>query len=76
MPHQPPGPRRRLAWALLGLTLVLLASSLVIGLHRRRGLEPEVFATIPVYDAFAVVGALVAARTGNRLGWLFLAAGR
>src|SRR5208282_778160 len=26
----------------------------------------------PVALAFAVVGALVAARTGNRLGWLFL----
>ena len=30
---------------------------------------------MPVALAFAVVGALVAARTGNRLGWLFLAAG-
>ena len=32
------------------------------------------FASIPVALAFAVVGALVAARTGNRLGWLFLGA--
>ena len=73
MPHQPPGRRPRLAWALLGLTLVLLASGLVIALPAGR-LEPR-FAAIPVMLAFAVVGALVAARTGNRLGWLFLAAG-
>ena len=32
MPHQQPGRRPRLAWALLGLALVLLASGLVLGL--------------------------------------------
>ena len=74
MPHQPPGPRRRLAWALLGLTVVLLASSLVIAFTGGEAWNQK-FATIPVMIAFAVVGALVAARTGNRLGWLFLAAG-
>jgi|SRR5271155_325696 len=74
MPHQPPGRRRRLAWALLGLTVVLLASSLVIAFTGGEAWNQK-FATIPVMIAFAVVGALVAARTGNRLGWLFLAAG-
>ena len=74
MPHQPPGRRPRLAWALLGLTVVLLASSLVIAFTGGEAWNQK-FATIPVMIAFAVVGALVAARTGNRLGWLFLAAG-
>jgi hypothetical protein len=74
MPHPPPGRRRRLAWALLGLTVVLLASSLVIAFTGGEAWNQK-FATIPVMIAFAVVGALVAARTGNRLGWLFLAAG-
>jgi hypothetical protein len=74
MPHQPPGRRPRLAWTLLGLTLVLLASSLVLGLTGGESWT-AVLGAIPVEAAFAVVGALVAARTGNRLGWLFLTAG-
>jgi len=65
---------RGVAVALLGLTAVLLASSLVIGLTGGEGWT-AVLGFIPVTVAFAVVGALVAARTGNRLGWLFLDAG-
>ena len=65
---------RGLAVVLLGLTVVLLASSLVIGLTGGEGWTAEL-GFIPVAVAFAVVGALVAARTGNRLGWLFLGAG-
>ncbi len=65
---------RGLAIALLGSTAVLLASGLLIGLTGGEAWGP-VFGFIPVSLAFAVVGALVAARTGNRLGWLFLAAG-
>ena len=74
MPNPPPGRRPRLAWVLLGLTLVLLASGVVLGLTGGEGWT-AVLGDIPVEAAFAVVGALVAARTGNRLGWLFLAAG-
>jgi hypothetical protein len=73
MPHQPPGRRSRLAWALLGLTVVLIVSTLVIAFTGGEAWNQK-FATIPVVIAFAVVGALVAARTGNRLGWLFLSA--
>jgi hypothetical protein len=73
MPNPPPGRRPRLAWALLGLTVVLLASSVLIGSVRGQSWN-EKFAFIPVSGSFAVVGALIAARTGNRLGWLFLAA--
>jgi len=68
-----PRPARRLAWALLGVTVALLAAGPVIGLTGGEPWSAE-FGFIPVALAFAVVGALVAARTGNRLGWLFLAA--
>jgi peptidoglycan/LPS O-acetylase OafA/YrhL len=64
---------RRLAWALLGVTAVLLAAGPVIGLTGGEPWSAE-FGFIPVALAFAVVGALVAARTRNRLGWLFLVA--
>ena len=73
MAQQPPGRRPRLAWALLGLTVSLVASALVIGFTGGEAWNQK-FASIPVALAFAVVGALVAARTGNRLGWLFLSA--
>jgi hypothetical protein len=64
---------RGLAWTLLGPTIALLASSLVIGLT---GGETwgAVIGFIPVTIAFALVGALIVVRAGNRLGWLFLAA--
>ena len=65
--------RPRLAWALLGLTVALLASALAIGFTGGEAWNQQ-FASIPLALAFAVVGTLVAARTGNRLGWLFLAA--
>jgi hypothetical protein len=74
MPQQLLDRRLYRAWTLFGLTVVLLASSLVIGLTGGETWN-TVFGTIPVAFAFALVGALVAARTGNRLGWLFLGAG-
>jgi hypothetical protein len=64
---------RRLAWTLLGVTVALLAAGPVIGLTGGEPWSAE-FGFIPVAVAFAVVGALVAARTRNRLGWVFLAA--
>jgi hypothetical protein len=73
MAQQPPGRRPRLAWALLGLTVALLASALAIGFTGGEAWNQK-FASIPVALAFAVVGTLIAARTGNRLGWLFLGA--
>jgi hypothetical protein len=73
MAQQPPGRRPRLAWALLGLTVALMAAALVIGFTGGEAWNQK-FASIPVALAFAVVGTLVAARTGNRLGWLFLSA--
>ena len=65
---------RGLAWTLLGLTIALLASSLVIGLTGGESWG-AVLGFIPVTIAFALVGALIAVRAGNRLGWFFLAGG-
>jgi hypothetical protein len=73
MPKQRPRLGPRLAWTLLFLTVILLAAGLVIALTGRETWNDSL-AEIPVEFLFAVVGALVAARTGNRLGWLFLAA--
>jgi hypothetical protein len=80
MPHQPASmasPARRgargLAWTLLGLTGVLLAASVVVGLSGGEDWT-RVVGFIPLVIALALVGILVAARTGNHLGWLFLAA--
>jgi len=61
-----------LAWTLLGLTVVLLGANVVLGLTG--GLAwTDVFGFIPVTLSFALVGALIAVRAGNRLGWFFLA---
>jgi hypothetical protein len=65
---------RHLAWTVLGLVVVLMAASLVLALTGGETWNSKL-AVIPVEFALAVVGALVAARTGNRLGWLFLATG-
>jgi hypothetical protein len=64
----------RLAWALLGLIVALMAASLVLAYTGGESWNSKL-AVIPVELALAAVGALVAARTVNRLGWLFVAAG-
>src|SRR3984957_515800 len=74
MPNPPPGRRPRLAWALLGLTVALVAAAITIGLACGERWN-AVFGFIPGALAFTLVGALVVARTGNRLGWLFLITG-
>jgi hypothetical protein len=61
-----------LAWTLLGLTIVLTAATLVICLTGRESADKLGF--LPITVALALVGTLVSARTGNRVGWLFLAA--
>jgi hypothetical protein len=66
--------RAALAWSLLGIAVALLAASLVFAFTGGEGWNQEL-GTIPVELVFAVVGALVVARTGNLLGWLFLTLG-
>ncbi len=72
MPQQPVARQRELAWVLLGLTVVLLAFGVAVALPGGEA-WPRALGFIPVTTAFALVGALIAARTGNRLGWFFLA---
>ena len=61
-----------LAWTLLALTVLLLAANVVLGLTG--GVTwTGVFGFIPATLSFALVGALIAVRAGNRLGWFFLA---
>jgi hypothetical protein len=61
-----------LAWTLLGLTVVLLAATVVLGLTGGESWT-AVFGFIPATLSFALVGALIAVRASNRLGWFFLA---
>jgi signal transduction histidine kinase len=62
-----PGTRGALAWGLFALTVAMLPIALLLG---------DVGGSLiyaPLTLGFAGVGALVAARTDNRVGWLFLA---
>ena len=61
-----------LPWALFGLTLALHVLALVLGLGGGLG---GTVGFLAVTIGFAGVGALVAARTSNSVGWLFLAEG-
>jgi hypothetical protein len=61
-----------LAWTLLVLTVVVLAANVVLGLTGGVAWR-AVFGFIPITLSFALVGALIAVRAGNRLGWFFLA---
>ncbi len=56
-------------WGLFGLTCALLISGLILSLGG--GVDWSLL----VWLGFAGVGALVAARTSNKVGWLFLAEG-
>jgi hypothetical protein len=64
----------QLPWALLGVIVTAMTASLIVAFTGGETWTSKL-AVIPVELALAAVGALVAARTGNRLGWLFLAAG-
>ena len=61
-----------LAWTLLGLTVVLQTAGVVLALTGAEAWAAA-FGFIPITVSFALVGALIAVRAGNRLGWYFLA---
>jgi hypothetical protein len=63
-----------LAWSLWGLTMALEVTAIWLWLGNRnlgRTFAPQVF----IVPGFATVGALIAARRTNRVGWLFLGLG-
>ena len=64
-----------LAWSLWGLTMALELAAiwLWLGNHSRGGgfFAPQVF----IVPGFATVGAVIAARRANRVGWLFVGLG-
>jgi signal transduction histidine kinase len=64
-------PRQRswLGWGLAGLTAALLLTALLLGLVGRTVL------LLPVTLSLSVAGAVISARTGNLIGWLFVASG-
>jgi signal transduction histidine kinase len=64
-----PPQRSRLAWGLFGLTVALLVTALLLGM----GADNVVL--FPVTLSLGLVGAVISARTGNRVGWLFVADG-
>jgi len=65
-------PPNGLAWTLLGLTVVLQTAAVLLGLTGGETWTAA-FGFVPVTLSFALVGALIAVRAGNRLGWYFLA---
>jgi hypothetical protein len=73
----PVGTRRIgwLAWSLWGLTMALEVTAIWLWLGNRSlgrtSFAPQVF----VVPGFATVGALIAARRANRVGWLFMGLG-
>ncbi len=64
-----PPERSWLAWGLSCLTAALLVATLLLGPASGSIL------LFPVTVSLSLVGALISARTGNRMGWLFLADG-
>ena len=75
MPQVTQGMAGRLAWTLFGVTVVLLAASAVIGPAGAGDLGGRRWASSPPRSRSRRSARWIAARTGNRLGWLFLAAG-
>jgi hypothetical protein len=68
------GRSRIVAGTLLVVTVMFLVAGVVLGLTGGEKWT-AVFGFVPVSLTFALMGAVVAARTGNNLGWLCLAAG-
>jgi hypothetical protein len=65
----------RLAWPLWGLSIVLAVSSAALWV-RNGVFEPRAFtAFLFLVPGYATVGALIAVRRRNRIGWLFLGIG-
>jgi hypothetical protein len=71
----------RLAWSLWGLAMALEATGILLWLDNhgelvdRFGSSEDFTPHVFIVPSYATVGAVIAARTRNRIGWLFLAFG-
>ena len=71
----------RLAWSLWGLAMALEAAGILLWLNNhamlvdRFGRAEDVAPHVFLVPGYATVGAVIAARSRNRVGWLFLAFG-
>jgi hypothetical protein len=71
----------RLAWSLWGLAMALEATGILLWLDNhgelvdRFGTSEDFVPHVFIVPSYATVGAVIAARTRNRIGWLFLAFG-
>ena len=71
----------RVAWFLWGLAMVLEAAGILLWLSNhailvdRFGTAEEAIPHVFLVPGYATVGAVIAARSRNRIGWLFLAFG-
>jgi hypothetical protein len=70
--------RKALAWGIAALSAVLIAAFLAVTLTLPSPVDEsgDIYFIVPAVTgmlAFAGVGALIASRTGNPIGWIFLA---
>jgi hypothetical protein len=70
--------RMALAWGIAALSAVLIAAFLAVTLTLPSSVDEsgDIYFIVPAvigFLAFAGVGALIASRTGNPIGWIFLA---
>ena len=71
----------RVAWSLWGLAMALEAAGILLWLSNqtilveRFGTAEEAVPQVFLVPGYATVGAVIAARSRNRIGWLFLAFG-
>jgi signal transduction histidine kinase len=65
----------RLAWTIWALSIVLGVVAAWLNVVNARTASGVLAIHVFLVPGYATIGAIVAARTGNRIGWLFLAVG-
>ena len=62
----------RLAWSIFGVSLALAIVAVWLNVLNAREADGTLAITVLLFPGFGVVGAMIAARTSNPIGWLFL----
>ncbi len=65
----------RVAWTIWGFSLVLAAIAAWLNVVNARTASGVLAIHVFLVPGYATIGAILASRTGNRVGWLFLAVG-